>query len=89
MKVIGILRTVRETVSVVAVAWLMGAAVCMAGLAYMHIGVYVSKGLTLNFFNPAPWLFILPMPLAVVAVSGGLVTWMLSRLDPVSIVERR
>jgi hypothetical protein len=29
------------------------------------------------------------MPLAVVAVSTGLVAWTLSRLDPVSIVERR
>jgi hypothetical protein len=61
----------------------------MAGLAYVHAGVYVPKGLTLNFFNPVPWLFTLPMPLAVVAVSGGLVAWMLSRLDPVSIIERR
>jgi len=89
MKVIVMLRTAREAVSVVAVAWLMGAAVCMAGVTYMHIGVYVPKGLTLNFFNPAPWLFILSMSLAVVAVSGGLVAWMLSRLDPVSVIERR
>jgi ABC-type lipoprotein release transport system permease subunit len=84
-----VLRTMRETVSFVAVAWLIGAAVCMAGLAAMHAGVYVPRGLTLNFLNPAPWLFTLPMPLAVVAVSGGLVAWMLSRLDPVSIIERR
>jgi ABC-type lipoprotein release transport system permease subunit len=83
------LRTVRETVTVVAVAWLMGAAVCMAGLAYIHVGLYVPKGLTVNFFNPTPWLFTLPIPLAVVAVSGGLVACMLSRLDPVSVIERR
>lgn len=84
-----VLRTVWETVSVVAVAWLMGAAVCMVGLVTMHAGVYVPKGLTLNFFNPAPWLFTLPIPLAVVAVSGGLVAWVLSRLDPVSVIERQ
>jgi hypothetical protein len=42
-----------------------------------------------DFLNPAPWLFTLPMPLAVVAVSTGLVAWTLSRLDPVSIIERR
>jgi ABC-type antimicrobial peptide transport system permease subunit len=84
-----VLRTVRETVSAVAVAWLIGATVCMAGLAYVHAGLYVPKGLTLNFFNPTPWLFTLPMPLAVVFVSAGLVAWMLSRLDPVSVIERR
>jgi len=84
-----VLRTVGEAVSVVAVAWLVGAAVCAAGLVYMQTNVYAPKGLTLDFFNPAPWLFTLPLPLAVVAVSGGLVAWMLARLDPVSIIERR
>jgi len=84
-----VLRTAGETTSVVIVAWLIGAAVCMAGLAYLQVGLYAPKGLTLNFFNPAPWLFTLPTPLAVVAVSTGLVAWMLSRLDPVSIIERR
>jgi len=84
-----VLRTAGETTSVVIVAWLIGAAVCMAGLAYLQVGLYAPKGLTLNFFNPVPWLFTLPTPLAVVAVSTGLVAWMLSRLDPVSIIERR
>jgi ABC-type antimicrobial peptide transport system permease subunit len=84
-----VVRTVGEAVSVVAVAWLLGAAACVAGLAYMQTNVYAPKGLTLDLFSPAPWLFTLPMPLAVVAVSGGLVAWMLARLDPVSIIERR
>jgi hypothetical protein len=82
-------RTVGETVTVVAVAWLIGAAVCLAGLVYMQADMYATKGLTLNLFNPVPWLFTMPMPLAVVAISAGLVAWMLSRLDPVSIIERR
>jgi hypothetical protein len=55
----------------------------------MQANVYAPKGLTLDLFNPAPWLFTLPMPLAVTAVSTGLVAWMLSRLDPVSVIERR
>jgi ABC-type lipoprotein release transport system permease subunit len=84
-----ILRTVRESVSVVAGAWLLGAAMCGIGLAYIQAALYAPKGLTLNFFNPTPWLFTLPIPLAVVAVSAGLVAWMLSRLDPVSIIEKR
>ena len=84
-----VLRTVGEAVSVVAVAWLIGAVVCAAGMVYMQANVYAPRGLTLDFFNPSPWLFTLPMPLAVVAVSAGLVAWMLARLDPVSIIERR
>jgi ABC-type antimicrobial peptide transport system permease subunit len=82
-------RTVGETVTVVAVAWLIGAVVCLAGLVYMQIGLYAPKGLTLDLFEPGPWLLTLPMPLAVVAVSAGLVIWMLSRLDPVTLIERR
>jgi ABC-type lipoprotein release transport system permease subunit len=84
-----VVRTLGEAVSIVAVAWLLGAAVCLAGLVYMQTNVYAPKGLALDLFSPAPWLFTLPMPLAVVAVSGGLVGWMLARLDPVSIIERR
>jgi hypothetical protein len=84
-----VMRALGETVSVVTVAWLIGAAMCGAGLVYMRIVLYAPRGLALNFLNPTPWLFTLPMPLAVVVVSIGLVARMLSRLDPVSIIERR
>lgn len=84
-----VLRTLRETGSSVVVAWLIGAAACVAGLIYMQVHVYAPIGLTLNPLNPAPWLSTLPMPLAVLAVSTGLVAWTLSRLDPVSVIERR
>ncbi len=82
-------RTVRETLTVTAVAWLLGAAVCLAGLVYLQASVYAPKGLSLDLFSPAPWLFTLPMPLAVVAVGAGLIAQMLSRLDSVAIIERR
>jgi ABC-type antimicrobial peptide transport system permease subunit len=82
-------RTVGETATIVALAWLIGAAVCAAGLSYMWTSVYAPGGLDLDLLNPAPWLYTLPMPLAVVVVSAGLVIWMLSTLDPVSIIERR
>jgi ABC-type antimicrobial peptide transport system permease subunit len=84
-----VLRTLKETGSVVAIAWLIGAAVCVAGLAYAQANVYTPMGLSLDFFNPAPWLFTLPIPLAVVAASVGTIARMLSRLDPVSVIERR
>lgn len=84
-----VLRTVGETVSTVAVAWLIGAAVCVTGLVYAQVNVYAPKGLSLDFFSLSPWLFTLPIPLAVVAASAGTIAWMLSKLDPVSIIERR
>jgi ABC-type lipoprotein release transport system permease subunit len=84
-----ILRTVRETAAVVGLAWLIGAVICVAGLFLAQANVYAPKGLTMDFLSPVPWLFTLPIPLAVVTASVGIIARMLSRLDPVSIIERR
>jgi ABC-type lipoprotein release transport system permease subunit len=84
-----ILRTVKETAAVVGLAWLIGAAVCVAGLLLAQANIYTPKGLTIDFLSPVPWLFTLPIPLAVVAASAGTIGWMLKRLDPVSVIEGR
>jgi putative ABC transport system permease protein/lipoprotein-releasing system permease protein len=84
-----LLRTMRETMSLVALAWLIGAATCVIGLIYAQASIYTPMGLNMNLFNLTPWLFTLPIPLAVVSASAGTITRMLSQLDPVSIVERR
>jgi len=74
---------------VVAVGWLIGAALCMAGLVCAQASVYGPRGLSLDLANPAPWLFTAPIPLAVVAASAGTISRLLSRLDPVAVIERR
>jgi ABC-type antimicrobial peptide transport system permease subunit len=84
-----VLRTVKETSSAVGVAWIVGATLCGIGLFGMQCLVYGPRGLTLDFFAPTPWLLTLPIPLAVILASVGTVAWMLSRLDPVAVVERR
>ena len=84
-----VLRTIRETASIVAIAWLISALLCGIFLAFVQISLYSPNGLSLNFFSPIPWLFTLPLPLTVVLVSAGLVAWTLRRLDAVSIIERR
>jgi ABC-type antimicrobial peptide transport system permease subunit len=83
-----IARTLRESVGIAGVAWLIGAACCLALLLGAHGAVYAPRGLTLNLTNTVPWLFTLPIPLAVVVASAGTIAWALSRLDPVSIIER-
>lgn len=84
-----VLRTVRETASTIGVAWLSAAVICGLALVGVQLGLYAPRGLSLNFFNPVPWLFTLPIPVAVIAASGGLVTRMLRKLDPVAVIERR
>ena len=82
-------RAARESTSVVVVAWFLGALLCGIGLVCMQVTVFAPKGMAINVFSPAPWAFTLPMPLAVVAMSTGLLARMLSKLDPVTIVENR
>jgi len=84
-----LLRTVKETGSAVTVAWLIGAAVCVIGLVGAQAAIYAPRGLSLDFFNPIPWLFTLPIPLAVIVGGTGTIARTLAKLDPVSIIERR
>ena len=84
-----VLRTIKETSSVVGIAWVVGAVLCSIGLFAMQNLVYGPRSLTLDFFSPTPWLLTLLLPLAVVAASTGTIAWMLSKLDPVSIIEGR
>jgi ABC-type glycerol-3-phosphate transport system permease component len=84
-----VLRTMRETSSMVVVAWLLSAVVYVISLVCVQAIVYVPRGLSLNIFNPIPWLFTLPIPLTVVLASTGTIGRMLRKLDPVTIIERR
>jgi hypothetical protein len=51
--------------------------------------VYGPRGLTLDFFSLTPWLLTTPLPLVTVAAGVGTISWALSRLDPVAVIERR
>jgi ABC-type lipoprotein release transport system permease subunit len=82
-------RTVRETFFTTSAAWVVGVIGCAAILLGLQHALYAPIGLTLNFFNPTPWLYTLPVPVAVLVVSAGAVVWALSKLDPVAIIERR
>jgi ABC-type antimicrobial peptide transport system permease subunit len=84
-----VLRTMKETGSVAGIAWVVGAVLCGIGLLSVQSLVYGPRGLTMDFSSLSPWLLTLPLPLSVVAASAGVVVWMLHRLDPVSVIERR
>jgi hypothetical protein len=58
-------------------------------LFFLQLGVFEPLGLRVDFLNLTPWLFTLPIPVAVLAVSTGTIARTLSKLDPVSIIERR
>jgi ABC-type antimicrobial peptide transport system permease subunit len=82
-------RVARENLFTTGAAWLFGLLGCTIILAYLQYGLYTPAGMRLNFFNLTPWLFTLPIPVAVFVVSAVSVGWALSRLDPVAVIERR
>ena len=84
-----IARTLRESAGIVGVGWLIGAAFCLALVLGTQTIVYAPKGMSLDPTNIIPWLFTLPIPIAVLVASAGTIAWTLSRFDPVSIIERR
>jgi hypothetical protein len=82
-------RLIRETGSVAGVGWIVGAAICGVGLIGVQMLFYAPRGLNLGFFNVIPWLFTTPLPVSIVLASAVTVARTLSRLDPLSIIERR
>jgi hypothetical protein len=84
-----IARALRESVGIAGAAWVIGAACCLGLVLGAQAFVYVPRGMSLDLTSVTPWLFTLPIPLAVVAASAGTIAWALSRLDPVAVIERR
>jgi hypothetical protein len=82
-------RTIRETLFTSGVAWGFSAVLFLIGLLCLQYGIFKPLGLRLDFFNLTPWLFTLPIPVAVLAASAGTTARTLSKLDPVAIIERR
>jgi hypothetical protein len=59
------------------------------GMLLMRQAVFLPLGLTFDLFTITPWLYTLPIPVAVLAVTTGTTARTLSKLDAVSVVERR
>jgi hypothetical protein len=81
--------TMKETGSVTALAWLIGAGACGIGLLGMQALLYTPRGLNLDFLNLTPWLFTTPLPISIVLASAMTIARMLRNLDPVTVIERR
>jgi ABC-type lipoprotein release transport system permease subunit len=82
-------RTVREAAFTTGVAWGVSALLCLMGLIYLQVQVFGPLGLRFDLFNLTPWLFTLPIPIAILVATIGAVSRTLGRLDPVTVIERR
>ena len=82
-------RAGRETLVTTGMAWVFGAALCLTLMLGLQSAVYAPVGLSISLDGIAPWLFTLPIPLAVVAGSVATIGWMLRGLDSVAVIEGR
>ena len=82
-------RVLGETAFTVGIAWGLSAIIGLIGMLVLSFALFAPLGLTFDPFNLTPWLYTLPIPVAVLAVTAGTTARTLSRLDPVSVIERR
>ncbi len=82
-------RTFLEVVAVTVAAWGAGLAISRGMLALIARLAYEPKGIYLTGIDQRVVAYTVPVPVLTLAFSLLMVFWVLWRLDPVSIVERR
>jgi ABC-type lipoprotein release transport system permease subunit len=82
-------RVLRETAFTTGLAWGLSAIVVLIGMFCLRFGLFAPLGLRFDLFKITPWLYTLPIPVAVLVVTACTTAWTLSKVDAVSIVERR
>jgi ABC-type lipoprotein release transport system permease subunit len=82
-------RVLEETAFTTGIAWGLSATIGLIGMLCLRFALFAPLGLTFDPFNVSPWLYTFPIPIAVLAVTTGTTARTLSKLDAVSIVERR
>ena len=82
-------RVLGETAFAAGIAWGLSGVIGLSGMLLLRYAVFAPLGLSFDLFHITPWLYTLPIPMAVLAVTTGTTARTLSKLDAVSIVERR
>jgi putative ABC transport system permease protein/lipoprotein-releasing system permease protein len=82
-------RVAAETAVATGAALGLSAVLTLIGMLVLRAAVFGPRGLTFELLNLTPWLYTLPIPITTLAATAGTTARTLSRLDPVSIIERR
>jgi len=82
-------QSLAEAAGLAGVAWIGAEIGGMVTLAWLAVTVYEPQGMVMSWLNPALWLLTLPIPVLVTAAGVLPVAWSLSRMDPISIIERQ
>jgi len=82
-------RVVKETLYTILIAWCFSALITFLVMLYLRFGIYEPIGLSFNLLQITPWLYTLPIPIIVLAVTIISTSRILSKFDPISIIEKR
>ncbi|MGD8455257.1 MAG: ABC transporter permease [Anaerolineales bacterium] len=82
-------RVLQETMYTVAIAWSFSALITFLAMLYLRFGIFEPIGLSFNLLKITPWLYTLPIPLIVLAVTGVSTARIISKSDPISIIEKQ
>jgi hypothetical protein len=81
-------RLTGETALVTVLGWGGGLLLALLALHGLKVSLYYAKGMELDLGNGAPFWFVLPIPLVVIAFANVSLRRIFDRLDAVDIVER-
>lgn len=82
-------HAVSETAILTTLGWLLGVAVNYVILSAMKGSVFEPRGMLINPADPYSYINTLPIPVFITLFAVATISYRLSHLDPVTIIERR
>ena len=82
-------HAVSETAILTTLGWLLGVAVNFGALSAMKGSVFEPRGMLIDPGDPLSYLNTLPIPVFITLFAVATISYRLSHLDPVTIIERR
>jgi hypothetical protein len=82
-------HAVSETAILTAIGWLLGIIVTWTILSYMKGSVFEPRGMLIDPHDLLALLYTIPIPIIISVFAVATISYRMSRLDPVAIIERR
>jgi hypothetical protein len=82
-------HAVSETAILTSLGWVVGLIVNWVALSLMQGRVFEPRGMLINPSDPYSYINTLPIPIMITLFAVATISYRLSHLDPVSIIERR
>lgn len=82
-------HAVSETAILTSIGWILGISVTWGAMSAMRGTVFEPRGMLIDPHDGLAYLYTLPIPAFITLFAVATIGWRLTRLDPVTIIERR